>query len=65
MKYRLLYTQRAIRDIKSLDPKIKERIGSTLLRYKKEPLDYAEKLTDSNLGTYRFRIGDYRVVFDI
>jgi len=57
VKYRLLYTQRAIRDIKSLDPKIKGRIGSTLLRYKKEPLDYAEKLTDSNLGTYRFRIG--------
>lgn len=55
MKYRLIYTQRAIRDIKSLDPKIKERIGSTLLRYKKEPLDYAEKLTDSN----------HRVVFDI
>ena len=26
---------------------------------------YAESLTDSELGTYRFRIGDYRVVFDI
>jgi mRNA interferase RelE/StbE len=28
-------------------------------------LKYAEKLVDPRLGTYRFRIGDYRVVFDL
>ena len=65
MKYKLIYTQRAIRDIKRLDFRIKERIGNTLLRYKEAPLKYAEKLTDSDLGSYRFRIGDYRVIFDI
>ncbi len=26
---------------------------------------HAEKLTQSDLGSYRFRIGDYRVVFDL
>ncbi len=65
MKHKLIYTQRAIRDIKRLDFRIKERIGNTLLSYKEAPLKYAEKLTDSNLGSYRFRIGDYRVIFDI
>ncbi len=65
MKYTLIYTQRAERDITGLDSRTKERIGKTLLRYKEEPLRYAEKLSDSRLGTYRFRIGDYRVVFDI
>jgi len=65
VKYALIYTQRAERDIAGLDSKIKERIGKTLLRYKEEPLRYAEKLSDSILGTYRFRIGDYRVIFDI
>jgi mRNA interferase RelE/StbE len=65
MSYDLVYTQRAIRDIEKLDPKIKKRLGNVLLRYREDPLRHAEKLTDSKLGTYRFRIGDYRVIFDI
>jgi len=28
-------------------------------------IKYAEKLTNPILGTYRFRIGDYRVIFDL
>ncbi|MCX5919219.1 MAG: type II toxin-antitoxin system RelE/ParE family toxin [Deltaproteobacteria bacterium] len=65
MSYDLVYTQRSIRDIEKLDPKIKKRLGKVLLRYKEEPLRFAEKLSDSKLGTYRFRIGDYRIIFDI
>ncbi len=65
MKYELVYTRRAEKDILKLDPETKERIGKTLLRFSKNPLEFAEKLTDSSLGTYRFRIGDYRVVFDV
>ena len=65
MKYSLVYTNRAIRDIEKLDPKVKNWIGETLLRYGEDPLNYAVKLKDSRLGTYRFRIGDYRVIFDI
>ena len=65
MRYELAYTRRAVKDIQKLDVEIRERIGKTLLRYSESPLTYAEKLTDSSLGTYRFRIGDYRVVFDI
>ena len=65
MKYTLIYTQRAERDIAGLDSKTKERIGKTLLRYKEDPLRYAEKLSDPILGTYRFRIGGYRVIFDL
>ena len=30
-----------------------------------EPLFYAEILTNPRIGTYRFRIGDYRIVFDL
>jgi mRNA interferase RelE/StbE len=26
---------------------------------------YAQKLTNPEFGTYRFRIGDYRVIFDL
>lgn len=31
----------------------------------KSPLDFAEHLTDFEFGEYRFRIGDYRVSFDV
>ena len=65
MKYRLVYTQKAVRDIDRLDSRVKNRIGTTLLRFKDNPLQYAERLTNSELGGYRFRIGDYRVIFDI
>jgi mRNA interferase RelE/StbE len=65
VKYTLIYTQRAERDIARLDSRTKERIGKTLLRYKEDPLRYAEKLSDPILGSYRFRIGDYRVIFDL
>ena len=63
--YKLVYTQRAIKDIRKLEQISKKRIGRALVRYEEDPLKYAEKLIDPRLGTYRFRIGDYRVVFDL
>ena len=65
MKYQLVYTRRAVKDIQKLDEDSKQRIGKTLLRYEQNPYMYAERLTDSQLGTYRFRIGDYRIAFDV
>ena len=50
---------------KDLKRKSKKRIAKTLLRYSEDPFNYAEKLTNSRLGNYRFRIGDYRVIFDL
>ena len=61
MKYRLVYTRRAVRDIEGLDPDTKERLGKVLLRYSEDPINHAERLTESELGSYRFRIGDYTV----
>jgi len=65
LSYRPVYTRKAVRDIGRLDAAVKKRIGATLLRFKDNPLQYAEHLTDPELGGYRFRIGDYRVIFDM
>lgn len=65
MNYKLTYTSRAERDIKKLDPAAKNRIGKALLKLQANPLLYSDKLSDPAIGTYRFRIGDYRVIFDI
>ncbi len=65
MSYRLVYTRRAEKDIKKLDPTVKTSIGNSLRKLQDNPVQYSEKLTDPRIGTYRFRIGDYRVIFDI
>ena len=65
MSYRLVYTQRASKDIQKLEPKVKSRIGKALLRFEADPLGYAKRLTNAELGTYRFRVGDYRIIFDL
>jgi mRNA interferase RelE/StbE len=65
LRYSLIYTHRAARDIQGLEGTVKDRIGKTLRRYAEDPLRYVEKLSDPRLGTYRFRIGVYRVIFDI
>ena len=63
--FKLIYTQRSIRDLRKLDGPTKLRIGKALLRFQENPLNYAEKITDPILGSYRFRIGDHRVIFDL
>ena len=65
MKYKIVFTGRAAKDISKLEPEIKENIGDALKRYGKDPLNHARKMVDPSLGNYRFRIGDYRVIFDI
>ncbi|MBM3142516.1 MAG: type II toxin-antitoxin system RelE/ParE family toxin [Chloroflexi bacterium] len=65
MKYKIVFTRRAAKDISNLDPEVKDRIKEALIKYSEDPLSYARKMVDPSLGTYRFRIGDYRIIFDI
>ena len=63
--YRILFTQRAFKDLVGLDKKLQDRIAMQLTEYREDPLKYARKLINPKIGTYRFRIGDYRVIFDL
>ena len=65
MKYRLVYTRRAERDIKKLDPPVKRQIRNAIEKLENDPVVSSEKLVDPAIGTYRFRIGEYRVIFDM
>ncbi|KYK35320.1 MAG: type II toxin-antitoxin system RelE/ParE family toxin [Theionarchaea archaeon] len=62
--YRILLTRRALKDLESIDKKTQNRIATKLKEYAQEPLKHARKLINPDIGTYRFRIGDYRVIFD-
>lgn len=63
--YKVVFTQKALKDLENINEGIKNRIATKLKEYAKEPLRYARKLINPKIGTYRFRIGDYRVIFDI
>ena len=65
MTYQLIFTNRAVKDIEKLDGETKKRIGEKLKEYAKDPIKNAKKLSDPRIGTYRFRIGEYRVIFDL
>jgi len=63
--FRVLLTQRAAKDFRRLDKRIQKRIAAKIKELSRTPREHALKLTNSKIGTYRFRIGDYRVVFDL
>lgn len=61
------FKERAAREIDKLPPELRKRILKKLKFYsfQKNPLRFAEKLKDHRFGEYRFRIGDYRAIFDV
>lgn len=63
--YKVLFTDKAKKDLNKLNPSLQIRIVEKLKDYSKNPYDYSRKLKDSTIGQYRFRIGDYRAAFDI
>lgn len=65
MAYELIYTKNSLRDIKKLDRVAQKRLAKSLERLAQKPFSYAQKLILPQLGGYRFRIGNYRVIFDI
>lgn len=61
------FTRQAVKGIARL-PKSQQRRIINKLDYfvqSQDPLKYAKKMVDRQLGEYRFRIGDYRVIFDV
>lgn len=63
----IVFSERARKDWKRLDQTTRELLRKRLATYVEsgQPLRFAEKLKDFAWGEYRFRIGDYRIVFDV
>ena len=61
----IAFTPGAWRDWQKLPNNTQNRLRAKLLFYARDPLRYAAKLTNSQIGQYRLRVGDYRIVFDV
>ena len=66
-KYKLLYKKLAVKSIEKLPPHIKKRIKAKLEWFitQKDPLSFAERLTKPADAQYRYRVGVYRILFDL
>lgn len=67
MAWRLRYKKPAAREIRKLSPPIRKRLGAKLKFFEdqRDPLEFAERLTKPADAQYRFRVGNYRVLFDV
>ena len=64
-KFKIVYAQRVSQDIKKLDIVVKKKIKKKIEIYSTNPYYYAKKLINPKIGQYRWRIGNYRVIFDL
>ena len=64
--YNFEFKTKAAKEVDKLPSQIRKRILKKLKFYSSQenPFRFAEKLKDYRLGEYRFRIGDYRILFD-
>ncbi|PIR80211.1 MAG: type II toxin-antitoxin system mRNA interferase toxin, RelE/StbE family [Candidatus Levybacteria bacterium CG10_big_fil_rev_8_21_14_0_10_35_13] len=65
MTYKIVYTRSAFKDIQKIDSVAKKRIKKKIEEFTINPIKSAKRLTSSNLGTYRWRVGNYRIIFDV
>lgn len=61
------FKNKAAKEIDKLPSIIRGRILEKLKFYsfQKNPLKFADKLKDRRFGEYRFRVGNYRILFDV
>lgn len=66
-QYRIVFKPMASKDIQKIDIVSQKRIIKKLkfFMHQGKPLDYAVKLVGEGEAHYRWRVGTYRVVFDV
>jgi len=64
-RFRVVVTRRAERDVAALDHATRGRIKKALLELQEDPTRRSKKLTNSDIGQLRLRVGDWRIVFDL
>lgn len=64
---RIHYTYKAAKDLENLPFASQKRIAKKMRFYaeQNDPMKFAEHLTEPREGEFRFRVGDYRVIFDV
>lgn len=65
MSYQVIFHREARRDMKSLHPQIAKRVIAALEQLAQNPKMMGVILLEGHKDVYRYRVGDYRIVFRI
>lgn len=66
MKYRVVWDEKALEDLRDLDLKTATKIIVRVRDYLTEnPINLGKALTGMFKGLYRYRYGDYRVIYAV
>jgi mRNA interferase RelE/StbE len=67
MSYNIIITKQAKRDIDGLERLVKTRLGKKLKQVSQleDVKPVLKQLVNDKIGSYRLRIGDYRVLLDL
>lgn len=63
MSYEIIFSDRALEQLKKMEKNVQERIIAVLERIRIRPETYVTKLVGD--PGYKLRVGDYRVIMDI
>lgn len=63
MIYKVIFSDKALRQFKKLERNVQERINTALDRIRIKPHSYVIKLVGK--PGYKVRVGDYRIIMDI
>ena len=63
MTYEIIFSDKALRQLKKLEKKVQERIIAVLERIRVRPETYVTKLVGD--PGYKMRVGDHRIIMDI
>lgn len=65
-EYRVVWNEKALKELSKLDKQVAKRIENKINQHLcKAPERLGETLTGVFAGTYKYRIGDYRVIYKI
>jgi len=63
--HQILFAKSAKKDIQKLDLQTRKRLKQKFTTFILDPLPHSKKLINSKIGTHRWRVGSYRVIFDL
>ncbi len=63
MTYDVIFSNKALKQLKKIDRSVQKRIIAALERIRVRPESYVTKLVGDT--GHRFRVGDYRIIMDI
>lgn len=63
---RITWETKALKDLKAIEPKTRDRIVGKIVQYAADPTSQANNVKHlSGSEFYRLRVGDYRVIFSL